>query len=142
EAVVLGRRGHDTASPARLWPMVRRYCSVSSNETTSAYLALRSNRLCSCAATERSPTASRTTIGRKPFCTASTALARTHPLVVHPTTISVSTRRLVSRGTRSVPKKQEAYFFRSRLSPGLKSRRGSISCPSVSRARVTQPFCL
>src|SRR5262245_42082530 len=76
EAVVLGRCGHDAAPSTRLCPIVRRYCSVSSSETTSAYLACRSNKLCSCAATERSPTASRTTIGRKPFCTASTALAR------------------------------------------------------------------
>src|SRR5262245_25477184 len=110
EAVVLGRRGHDAAPSARLCPMVRRYCSVSSSETTSAYLACRSNRLCSCAARERSPTASRTTIGRKPFCTASTALARTHPLVVHPTMLSVSTQRLVSRGPRTFAKEHGANF--------------------------------
>ena len=102
------------------------YCSVSSSPTTSAYFALRSNRLCSCAAAERSPTASRTTIGRKPFCTASTAVARTQPEVVQPVMISVSTRWFISRGTRSVPKKHEAYFFTSRLSVGRMSRRGSI----------------
>src|SRR5262249_16328507 len=70
-----------------LWPTVRRYCSVSSSETTSAYLASRSNRLCSWAAADRSPTASRTTIGRSPVWTASTAVARTKPLVVQPTMI-------------------------------------------------------
>ena len=53
----------DVDQPMRLWPTVFMYCSVSSSPTTSAYLALRSNRLCSCAAAERSPTASRTTIG-------------------------------------------------------------------------------
>ena len=68
--------------------------------------------------TERSPTASRTTIGRKPFCTASTAVARTQPDVVQPVMISVSMRRPFRRGTRSVPKKQEAYFFTSRMSFG------------------------
>jgi hypothetical protein len=90
-------------------------------------LACRSNRLCSCAATERSPTASFTTIGRKPFCSASTALARTHPLVVQPVMMSVSTPRLISRETRSVPKKHDAYFLRSRLSDLRNSSLGSSS---------------
>src|SRR5262245_59086888 len=43
-----------------LCPTIRKYVSVSSSDTTSAYLASRSNRLCACAAAERSPTASRT----------------------------------------------------------------------------------
>ena len=92
--------------------MVRKYASVASSDTTSAYLACRSNRLWSCAATERSPTASRTTMGRKPFWHASTALARTQPLVDVPTMISVSALALTSRETRSVPKKQDAYCVR------------------------------
>ena len=79
-----------------------RYSSVSSTNTTSAYLVCRSNRLCSCAGWERSPTASRTTIGRKPFCTASTAVARTQPLVEQPVRMSVSTRWVLSRVTSFV----------------------------------------
>ena len=47
---------------------------------------------------------------QKPFCTASTAVARTQPEVVQPVMIKVSTRRELSRATRSVPKKHEAYF--------------------------------
>ena len=39
-----GRPERQAYRPA-LWPTVFRYCSVSSSETTSAYLALRSNRL-------------------------------------------------------------------------------------------------
>jgi hypothetical protein len=53
----------------------------------------------------------RTTMGRKPFWQASTALARTQPLVEVPTMISVSARAVTSREIRSVPKKHEAYFL-------------------------------
>lgn len=44
-----------------------RYPRTSPTLTTSAYLACRSKRLCSCAARDRSPTASATTMGRSPF---------------------------------------------------------------------------
>src|SRR5215813_6225598 len=81
-------------------------------------------------------------MGRKPVCTASTAVARTQPLVVQPVMIKVSTCRLTRRDTRSVPKKHEAYFFTSRLSVARKSSRGSTSTPSVPAFRVATPFCL
>src|SRR5579871_4159516 len=118
-----------------------RYAKVSSSVTTSAYFAFKSKRLCSCADRDRSPTASRTTMGRNPFWQASTAEARTQPLVVQPVMISVSTVRTLSREIRSVPKKQEAYFFTSSESPGRKSRRGSICTPSVPARRLAEPFC-
>ena len=50
-------RGDQPGSP-------RKYASVSSSETTSANRAWRSNRVHSCAISERSSTASRTMIGR------------------------------------------------------------------------------
>ena len=56
--------------------------------------------------------------------------------------ISVSTRWFISRGTRSVPKKQEAYFFTSRLSVGRMSSRGSTSTASVPALSVSEPFIL
>ena len=59
-------------------------------------------------------------MGRSPFCTASTAVARTQPLVVQPVMIKVSACRLTSLDTRSVPKKHEAYFLTSRISLGPK----------------------
>src|SRR5260370_22076572 len=116
-----------------------RYCSVTSRDTTSAYFAFKSNRLWSWADCERSPTASRTTVGRKPVCDASTAEARTQPLVVHPVTIRASTPRTSRRETRSVPKKQDAYFLISNESVGRKSSRESIRTPSV-RAQSGRPF--
>ena len=63
--------------------------------TMSAYLAPRSNRFASRIEGSRSPHASRTTSGAKPWHRASSALALTQPDVVRPATITVG-RPLVS----------------------------------------------
>src|SRR5260370_42582623 len=93
-------------APARPGAMaarsVLRYCSVSSRDTTSAYFAFKSNRLWSWADCERSPTASRTTIGRKPVWHASTAEARTQPLVVHPVMWAIARDRSMAKPREKV----------------------------------------
>jgi hypothetical protein len=81
-------------------------------------------------------------MGRKPFCTASTAVARTQPDVVQPVMIRVSARRFISREARSVPKKQDAYFLTSRLSVLRMSSRSSISTAGVPAFSVSVPFIL
>src|SRR5260370_37756622 len=79
-----------------------RYCSVSSRDTTSAYFAFKSTRLWSWADCERPPTASRTTIGRKPVWHASTAEARTQPLVVHPVMWAIARDRSMAKPREKV----------------------------------------
>src|SRR5712691_9566056 len=117
-----------------------RYAMVSTTDTTSAYFAFRSNRLWSWAGLARSPTASRTTMGRKPYCTASTAVARTHPLVVERAMMTVSSRRALRRETRSVPKKAEAYFLTMMGSSARRPSRGSNSTAGVPALSVLAPF--
>ena len=82
---------------------------ASSSLTTSAYFACKSKRLASWGRGSRSPTASAMTIGMNPYCMASTADARTHPLVERPTMTTVSTPRAVNVEARDVPKKALAY---------------------------------
>ena len=67
-------------------------------------------------------------------------ILETQPDVVQPAMISVSTRRLLSRGTRSVPKKHDAYFLTNRISRGPMLRRGSILTASEPAVRVKEPF--
>src|SRR6516162_10513329 len=81
-----------------------RYASASDTGTTSPYLLSISNRLASCGSCARSPTASSGIIGRNPYDSASTTVARTHPLVVHPVTITVSTPRETSVEASGVPR--------------------------------------
>jgi len=57
---------------------------ASGSSITSPYLAWMSKRLARCGPSARSPTQSAGTSTSKPDCTASTTLARTHPLVVAP----------------------------------------------------------
>src|SRR5690606_33632302 len=66
-----------------------RACSASSRVMTVAYFCSMSNRLASCGPMARSPTQSDSTSGRKPYCMASTTLARTQPLVTAPATTKV-----------------------------------------------------
>src|SRR5438270_1123759 len=113
-----------------------RYTSASWRSTTSPYLASISNRFAMWGSSARSPTASWTTIVCSPSEHASTAVARTHPLVVHPVISNVSIWRETSRAARSVPKKHDAYFFTSSISRDLRSSRSSSSThsePSTSQ---------
>ena len=68
-----------------------RYSSTRSSGSTSPNLASMSNRFHSTTPGTRSPTASRTTIGRKPSAIASSTVWRTQPAIVTPVTITVST---------------------------------------------------
>ena len=84
------------------------YFMASALLMTSPYFALMSKRLASCGPSWRSPTHSRMTMGRKPFCTASTADARMQPDVVQPVISTVSTPMAVRVAASEVPKKQLA----------------------------------
>ena len=53
----------------------------------------------------------------------------------------VSTPAESSRGTRLVPKKHDAPFFRSRMSVGPRCRRSSISIARLPGRRSRQPRC-
>jgi hypothetical protein len=75
---------------------------------------------------------------RNPFWQASTAVARTHPLVVQPVMTSVSTRCATNRGTRSVPKKHEAYFLSSSVSV-LRKIEARIYLPAISVGLERRP---
>ena len=80
---------------------------------------------CSWAATDRSPTHSRGTIGANPCCIASTTVARTQPDVDAPHTTSVS--RPASIAAKGVPKNADAPDFSITGSSGSRPSRSSIS---------------
>lgn len=112
---------------------------TSSMPTTSPYFALMSKRFASCGAAFRSATHSRGTIGRKPCCMASTAVARTHPLVETPVIISVSMVRAVNLAASEVPKKALAYCFVIIVSPGCGASEGikpASGSPSTIRRKT------
>src|SRR5205809_4223993 len=106
---------------------LEKWDNASSSETTSPYFESMSRRLASCGSGSRSPTASRTTIVRNPYEQASTAEARTHPEVVHPAMMTVSTPQAVSVAANAVPKKALAAFFDHTISLGSGCRRESTS---------------
>ena len=108
-----------------------------SSSTTSAYFACRSNRADSCGPGSRSPTAWRTTSGTNPCCSASTAVARTQPLVLTPVMMTVSTPSAFSVAARVVPKKALAYCLTITIScsPGAICGMISPSGPPGTRWR-------
>src|SRR6185295_7303320 len=63
--------------------------SAVSSDSTSPNFASMSNRFHSVTPATRSPTHSRTTIGRKPSASASSTVWRTHPAIVTPVTSTV-----------------------------------------------------
>ena len=114
-----------------------------SSSTTSAYFACRSNRADSCGPGSRSPTAWRTTSGTNPCCSASTAVARTQPLVLTPVMMTVSTPSAFSVAARVVPKKALAYCLTITIScsPGAICGMISPSGPPGGRAGAARGSC-
>src|SRR5690606_32031847 len=106
---------------------VSRYSRTVSSDTTSAYLAAISTRLAAWGSAALSPTHSRGTSAGNPYWSRSMAVARTHPLVVAPHRITVSTPSAVRIADRFVPKNADAPFFTMTVSPGRRPRRGSTS---------------
>src|SRR5262245_36214507 len=102
-----------------------------------------SYRFASCGSSSRSPTPSRGTTVAYPFWTRSTAVARTHPLVVAPQRITESIPRAASRAVRFVPKKAEAPFLTTTGSSSLRPSRGSSSTQGPPNFRSASPgiFC-
>ncbi|MNC53432.1 hypothetical protein D3C75_1028400 [compost metagenome] len=105
--------------------------------TTSPYLLSMSNRFASCGAGWRSPTHSRTTMVRKPCCSASTALARMQPLVEQPASTTVSIPCACSSGARLVPKNALAYCL---VSTGSSARGTTASQNAASGLPSTMSF--
>ena len=102
----------------------------------SAYLACRSATLAVWMAGVRSPQASAITMGRKPCCMASVALARTQPEVDTPAITAVSILAAVNVAASDVPKKAEAYCLTMTTSSGRGSRPATNSprSPGTSSA--------
>ena len=94
-----------------------------------------SNSVHSCAISERSCTASRTMIGRRPRLLASVAVARTQALVEQPVMSRVSTRRSTRRPISGVPAKALACSLAMTYSPGWERTRSSISQARRSHLR-------
>ena len=80
-----------------------------------------SNRLASWGAGCRSPQASRTTIGMKPWEQVSTHVARTQPLVLRPVRIRLSIPHVVNVEASDVPKNALGYCLEMTSSSGRTS---------------------
>src|SRR5439155_1219624 len=99
-----------------------------------------SKRFHSTAPATRSPTHSRTTIGRKPSPIASSTVCRTQPAIVTPVTITVSTAAARRKPARYVPWKALANFFTITCSPAPGAMRSSIAAAVQLRVRREDPL--